>query len=477
MSEQPKRDGTGGESPIPSIEDLLTSSNWEDRLAEARARRERVLAGARSEAPVVRLPRVEDTPAAGPRPGTTDAKASDPAPRPRTSNDGAPGFGPGRTGLGPPSPAGAELDEGAPPNLLSLHGSQRPADGAASAAMAEIVARPTPRRVPAEVPAPPPVPRAAPAPAPIPLVPRWRADAAPSPADPARIATATPPKPRWRGPILGGGLGLCLGLAIGLGFAVGAWYANSDLTDPARPAPGGTEVETVAIATPPPTASPADPQAPLSSAEAPTGPATPAVVEDLPQPGPSARSVPGVGSAPPAAGDPDVAPARPEPAPAVAAAVEPPQPPTSVAVGEGPAVAPLALPGGRGSSIVAVPPEAPTSERDVPVAAADPLPAQEPRPAPSDGVRRTVYIHAPTALPDGAVAEIAAALGAAGFAVSTPIRVGFDVGADHVRFYHAEDAEAARGLARTLDGTARDFTGYRPAPAAGTIEVWLATDR
>ena len=297
----------------------------------------------------------------------------------------------------------------------------------------------------------------------MPLAPRWRADP----------AVAAPPSPRWRGPLLGAGLGLCLGLAIGLSFAVGAWYAGPERTVQAPPPAEGAPAQPAASV-----AAPTGAEAPFSSAQAPMGPAAPPVVGDLPEPPPSARPVPAVGADLPSAASADPAPVRPEPTPAVTAKVEPPRAPASAATSEGPAIAPPALPGGAGRAIAATPAEAPMPERDVPLAAADRLPPPEPSPAvPAEEIRRSIYLHAPTALPDGAVAEIAAVLGGSGFSVNAPIRVGFDVGSDHVRYYHAGDADAARAVARTLDATARDFTGYRPAPAPGTIEVWLATSR
>ncbi len=47
-----------------------------------------------------------------------------------------------------------------------------------------------------------------------------------------------------------------------------------------------------------------------------------------------------------------------------------------------------------------------------------------------------------------------------------------------IRYFHPEDAAAARRAADWMAGaglswTVRDFTSYQPRPSRGTIEVWL----
>ena len=47
-----------------------------------------------------------------------------------------------------------------------------------------------------------------------------------------------------------------------------------------------------------------------------------------------------------------------------------------------------------------------------------------------------------------------------------------------IRYFHPEDAAAARRAADLMAGaglswTVRDFTSYQPRPSRGTIEVWL----
>ena len=60
-----------------------------------------------------------------------------------------------------------------------------------------------------------------------------------------------------------------------------------------------------------------------------------------------------------------------------------------------------------------------------------------------------------------------------------PIQVNYAISTSNVRYYHAEDADAAVAAAASLSNRlgpveTRDFTGYQPSPAPGTIEVWLS---
>ncbi|WP_138464497.1 hypothetical protein [Poseidonocella sp. HB161398] len=56
-------------------------------------------------------------------------------------------------------------------------------------------------------------------------------------------------------------------------------------------------------------------------------------------------------------------------------------------------------------------------------------------------------------------------------------KVGFPVRSPSVRYFRAGDREKAAAACRLSFGTCRDeladFTGYRPLPRAGTVEVWL----
>ena len=56
--------------------------------------------------------------------------------------------------------------------------------------------------------------------------------------------------------------------------------------------------------------------------------------------------------------------------------------------------------------------------------------------------------------------------------------VGTSASTDQVRYFHAEDASKAAGLAAALEPVfgrvrVRDLTDYRPAPPLGSLEVWL----
>ncbi len=86
----------------------------------------------------------------------------------------------------------------------------------------------------------------------------------------------------------------------------------------------------------------------------------------------------------------------------------------------------------------------------------------------------SIHLRAPSSLAEDKLNAFASALSDTGFSVNPPKRVGFTVSNNHVRYYHSSDAEAAEMLAAAVDGAARDFTDYRPSPPVGTIEVWLA---
>jgi hypothetical protein len=78
-------------------------------------------------------------------------------------------------------------------------------------------------------------------------------------------------------------------------------------------------------------------------------------------------------------------------------------------------------------------------------------------------------------------APLAEALGQAGFTAVTTQPSRYAISASNVRYYHADDAEAAAAIAEALgpslpDGAAsvRDFTNAERRTAAGRIEVWVA---
>ena len=50
----------------------------------------------------------------------------------------------------------------------------------------------------------------------------------------------------------------------------------------------------------------------------------------------------------------------------------------------------------------------------------------------------------------------------------------FNIAQTHVRYYHAMDRSAAEELANLFDAEARDFTSYSPAPEKGFLELWVS---
>ncbi len=146
-----------------------------------------------------------------------------------------------------------------------------------------------------------------------------------------------------------------------------------------------------------------------------------------------------------------------------------------------------------------LPPEAPDPARAAPVAFQAPAgdsvreeaarfafrsPAPRPRPiaaasvAPPSEAPWVVIHHAPESRPLAEALSVALRGGA--FAHVDLREVGFDVSADHVRYYFAEDGARAGALVDALAGALgsgialRDFTGADRLPGRMTLEVWLA---
>ncbi len=87
-------------------------------------------------------------------------------------------------------------------------------------------------------------------------------------------------------------------------------------------------------------------------------------------------------------------------------------------------------------------------------------------------IRLSVF--APSALEADPVAALVASVEAGANTDSVLSPVDFKVSATHVRYYREEDLPAAKQVAALAGGTVRDFTGYAPQPAKGTVELWLA---
>lgn len=98
--------------------------------------------------------------------------------------------------------------------------------------------------------------------------------------------------------------------------------------------------------------------------------------------------------------------------------------------------------------------------------------------APMDlGMARVVVHFPPSAA--GSAGTALEALRTAGVSEATSLPARFSVANANVRYYHAEDREAAQAIAAIVGGAgdvpeARDFTNFRPKPNLGMIEVWLS---
>ena len=110
---------------------------------------------------------------------------------------------------------------------------------------------------------------------------------------------------------------------------------------------------------------------------------------------------------------------------------------------------------------------------DAPLAGQDvPLPVARPVAAPRRDL--TLIVRAPSGLSDEAIGAATEALTAGGFAAAGAEPVDFKISETNVRYFSPADKESAAAVARTLDARLRDFTDYSPRPPEGTIEVWLA---
>ncbi len=347
-----------------------------------------------------------------------------------------------------------------------------------------------------------------------------RAEAAPAPAadlrqpEAAPIPEAAKAAPARRAAILGGGLLCALAAA-----AVLTWPQAQPLQRPSGTA--GIAPETAAQPHPAPAAiavpaTPSDlPAAPrfADSRHAAPAPITGPSMSQLPAPGmalaggpdaaPAARSVPSVLAEPGAApglalpSATDISDSRQAtPAPITGPSIAQPSAPGMVLAGgpdtapaarsvpsapAGPGAAPgLALPSatvaaGPGAvprpdvqpDLVGVTLLAAVTGPDAPVAGQGNPPAA---PVPAG----PVIVNAPESVGEAELAGLVEGLAAGGFVLSGPNRVDLPISESNVRFFHSADAAAAQALAERIGARLRDFTDFSPAPPAGTIEVWLA---
>ncbi len=104
----------------------------------------------------------------------------------------------------------------------------------------------------------------------------------------------------------------------------------------------------------------------------------------------------------------------------------------------------------------------------------DLIPALTGAPTPNVITIDNLIVNAPASLTDKALDALMGGLKNEGFSFSEPKKVNFTIRKTNVRYFHPEDAAAARAVAGVLGGTARDFISFRPRPSRGTVEVWLA---
>lgn len=108
---------------------------------------------------------------------------------------------------------------------------------------------------------------------------------------------------------------------------------------------------------------------------------------------------------------------------------------------------------------------------DMPLATQDLSPPLV-RAAPGDAF--TLAVHAPATVSDADIEAAATALSDLGIESLDPKSVDFTVSETNVRYYFAQDAETAGRVAEALGARLRDFTDYSPRPPQGTVELWLA---
>lgn len=294
-------------------------------------------------------------------------------------------------------------------------------------------------------------------------------------------------------------LGIIVGVGLGFWFARAPQTAADPriaaaAMTPAARSPDAGLTATAEVALPASDAAPARPDAPQLSGVPPVSAQLPAITGGGPV-GPRMAAAPaGVTAslALPEAGVPVPAViAPPTPARAMAAALPGSAPERSfaglvaplpvsfvvprTALPEIAAVAPPPLPGipeaiGLPASL-ALPEAAVPAPGDAPLAA-QPAPLPVARPAPAGDI--TLVVHAPAALTDAELAAASDAFAAAGFGRIEPKAVDLTIKVANVRFFSPEDEPAAARIAVALGAKLRDFTDFSPQPPDGTVEVWLS---
>ncbi|MGB7268096.1 MAG: hypothetical protein WBC90_01095 [Albidovulum sp.] len=147
----------------------------------------------------------------------------------------------------------------------------------------------------------------------------------------------------------------------------------------------------------------------------------------------------------------------------------------------------LSLPKAATENAIAPPPPTPLADPD-PVQTASlavpqvwdgqDLPQVDLTPAPAPVVatvtQEPIKLLVPTRPAAESLESVTEGLVSAGYQLRDPITVNFTVSANHVRFYHSVDEAAAKALGAKIGGPVKEFTNAGSDAPAGTIELWLA---
>lgn len=115
----------------------------------------------------------------------------------------------------------------------------------------------------------------------------------------------------------------------------------------------------------------------------------------------------------------------------------------------------------------------PGAGSDAPVSVADAAAEETPAfPAPLSLLRVTILV--PETADPGLADDLTADLEARGHEIGSVKTVNLKISERNIRYYHDEDRGEAARLAEAYGGRLRDFTNFRPSPADGTVEIWLA---
>ncbi|WP_298918337.1 hypothetical protein [uncultured Roseobacter sp.] len=93
-------------------------------------------------------------------------------------------------------------------------------------------------------------------------------------------------------------------------------------------------------------------------------------------------------------------------------------------------------------------------------------------------IRRVALVtYAPRSVSEPELSRSLAVLAATGFPIEASNRVKFKVSKSHVRFYKRADEKVARAIAQEIGGEARDFSRSKTSAPSGHIEIWFAGTR